>query len=82
LDQNYELLKYFTYFDIIGFPLLVGISRKSMINRVLEVQPSEALTGTIIINTLALIKKASILRVHDVKEAKQIVKIIEKLEQV
>ena len=82
LDQNYELLKYFAYFDIIGFPLLVGISRKSMINRVLEVQPSEALNGTIIINTLALIKKASILRVHDVKEAKQIVKIIEKLEQV
>ena len=82
LDQNYELLKNFTYFDIIGFPLLVGISRKSMISRVLDVQPSEALTGTIVLNTLALIKKASILRVHDIKEAKQVIKIIDKLKQV
>lgn len=82
LDQNYELLKNFTYFDIIGFPLLVGISRKSMISRVLEVQPSEALTGTIVLNTVSLIKKASILRVHDIKEAKQVIKIIDKLRQV
>lgn len=82
LDQNYELLKNFTYFDIIGFPLLVGISRKSMISRVLDVQPSEALTGTIVLNTVSLIKKASILRVHDIKEAKQVIKLIDKLRQV
>ena len=82
LDQNYELLKNFTYFNMIGFPLLVGISRKSMIGRVLEVQSSEALTGTTVLDTIVLLKKASILRVHDIKEAKQVIKIIEKLEQV
>jgi len=82
LDQNYELLKNFTYFHMIGFPLLVGISRKSMIGRLLEVQPSEALTGSTVLNTIALIKKASILRVHDIKNAKQVIKVIEKLEQV
>lgn len=80
LDQNYELLKNLTYFDMLGFPLLVGVSRKSMINNILEVQPSEALNGTTVLNTVALIKKASILRVHDVKETKQILKLLDKLE--
>ena len=80
LDQNYELLKNLTYFDILGFPLLVGLSRKSMINKILDVQPSEALNGTTVLNTVALLKKASILRVHDVKEARQIVKLLDKLE--
>jgi dihydropteroate synthase len=81
LDQNYELLKNITYFDILGFPLLVGISRKSMISRVLEVQPSEALNGTTVLNTVALLKKASILRVHDIKEAKQVISLVKKLEE-
>jgi dihydropteroate synthase len=81
LDQNYELLKNFTYFELLGFPLLVGISRKSMIFKVLDVQPSEALNGTTALNTIALMKKASILRVHDIKEAKQIIQLIEKLVQ-
>jgi len=80
LDQNYDLLKNFTYFEILGYPLLVGISRKSMIFKLLEVQPSEALNGTTVLNTIGIIKKASILRVHDVKEAKQIIKLAEKLE--
>ena len=80
LDQNYELLKNFTYFEVIGNPLLVGLSRKSMIFKLLDVQPSEALNGTTVLNTLALLKKASILRVHDIKEAVQVVKIIEKLD--
>jgi dihydropteroate synthase len=80
LDQNYELLKNLTYFEVIGNPLLVGLSRKSMIFKLLDVQPSEALNGTTILNTLALIKKASILRVHDIREAVQAVKILEKLD--
>jgi dihydropteroate synthase len=80
LDQNYELLKNLTYFNILGFPLLIGISRKSMIYKVLDVQPSEALNGTIALNTIALLKKASILRVHDVKEVKQIISLVKKLE--
>jgi len=80
LDQNYELLKNFTYFELLGYPLLVGLSRKSMIFKLLDVQPSEALNGTIVLNTVSLIKKASILRVHDVKEAKEVVKLVEKLE--
>jgi dihydropteroate synthase len=80
LDQNYELLKNLTYFEVIGYPLLVGLSRKSMIFKLLDVQPSEALYGTTVLNTIALLKKASILRVHDIREAVQIIKLIEKLD--
>jgi dihydropteroate synthase len=79
LDQNYELLKNFTYFEVLGYPLLVGLSRKSMIFKLLEVQPSEALNGTIALNTVSLLKRASILRVHDIKEAKEVVKLVAKL---
>ena len=79
LDQNYELLKNFTYFEALGYPLLVGLSRKSMIFKLLEVQPSEALNGTIVLNTVSLLKRASILRVHDIKEAKEVVKLVAKL---
>jgi len=79
LDQNYELLKNFTYFEVLGYPLLVGLSRKSMIFKLLEVQPSEALNGTTVLNTVSLLKKASILRVHDIKEAKEVVNLVAKL---
>ena len=79
LDQNYELLKNFTYFEVLGYPLLVGLSRKSMIFKLLEVQPSEALNGTTVLNTVSLLKKASILRVHDIKEAKEVIKLVAKL---
>lgn len=79
LDQNYELLKNFTYFEVLGYPLLVGLSRKSMIFKELGVQPSEALNGTIALNTVSLIKRASILRVHDIKEAKEVVNLVAKL---
>jgi dihydropteroate synthase len=79
LDQNYELLKNFTYFEVLGYPLLVGLSRKSMIFKLLKVQPSEALNGTIALNTVSLLKRASILRVHDIKEAKEVVKLVAKL---
>ena len=79
LDQNYELLKNLTYFEVLGYPLLVGLSRKSMIFKELGVQPSEALNGTIALNTVSLLKRASILRVHDIKEAKEVVNLIDKL---
>ena len=79
LDQNYELLKNFTYFEVLGYPLLVGLSRKSMIFKLLDVQPSEALNGTTVLNTVSLLKKASILRVHDIKEAKEVVNLVAKL---
>lgn len=79
LDQNYELLKNFTYFEVLGYPLLVGLSRKSMIFKQLGVQPSEALNGTIALNTVSLLKRASILRVHDIKEAKEVVNLVGKL---
>ncbi|MGD9329150.1 MAG: dihydropteroate synthase [Cyclobacteriaceae bacterium] len=81
LDQNYELLKNFTYFEVLGYPLLVGLSRKSMIFKQLGVQPSEALNGTIALNTVSLLKRASILRVHDIKEAKEVVNLVAKLNQ-
>ena len=79
MDQNYELLKNLTYFEVLGYPLLVGLSRKSMIFKLLEVQPSEALNGTIALNTVSLLKRASILRVHDIKEAKEVVNLVAKL---
>ncbi len=75
LEQNYRLLADLDYFNIFGLPLLAGLSRKSMINKVLNTTPEEALNGTTVLNTLALIKGASILRVHDAKEASEAIKI-------
>ena len=78
IQHNYEILKYLDDFKIFELPLLVGVSRKSMINKVLEISPNEALNGTTVLNTLALIKGANILRVHDVKDAKEAVKLTSK----
>ncbi len=75
LEHNYELLGNLTQFRTLGQPLLVGVSRKSMICRVLNVPPGEALNGTTVIQALALAKGADILRVHDVKEAVEAVKL-------
>lgn len=75
--QNYELLKNLTYFEWLGYPLLVGLSRKSMIYNILGVESENALNGTTVLNTVAVLKRASILRVHDVKEAKEIIKLTE-----
>ena len=77
LAHNYTLLKYLNDLSILNKPLLVGLSRKSMICKLLEVKPSEALNGTTALNTLALLNGAAILRVHDVKEAKEVIKIAE-----
>lgn len=66
---NYFLLSHLNLFINLGYPVLVGISRKSMINKILNITPEEALNGTTALNTLALMQGANILRVHDVKEA-------------
>lgn len=70
-EQNYEMMKNLECFDILEAPLLVGISRKSMITKPLEITADEALVGTAVLDTIALSKGASILRVHDVKSAVQ-----------
>lgn len=77
LAHNYTLMKNLDAFHILGYPLLVGISRKSMIYKLLESTPTEALNGTTVLNTLSLRSGAHILRVHDVKAAVEVVKIHE-----
>ena len=77
LDQNYKLLKEMSFFSELDAPLLAGVSRKSMIYNLLDIKPAEALNGTTAVNMLALLNGASILRVHDVKEAVECVKIFE-----
>ncbi len=81
LEQNYELLASLRGFSIFELPLLVGISRKSMIYKFLETTPTESLNGTSVLNTFALENGANILRVHDVKEAVEAVKMVEMLEK-
>lgn len=76
LDQNHELLHQMNQLKILGKPLLAGVSRKSMIYKKLNIEPSEALNGTSILNTISILKGASILRVHDVKEAKEIIQLL------
>lgn len=79
LEHNYELLQHQETLHVFKLPLLVGISRKSMIYRLLNSTPQEALNGTTVLNTIAIQKGASILRVHDVKECVEVVKIVKKL---
>ena len=75
-EQNYELLLKLDQFKILEKPLLVGISRKAMIYKKLEIEPEDAINGTTVLNTIGLQNGASILRVHDVKEAKEIIKLL------
>ena len=79
LEQNYEVLNKMELFKILELPILVGVSRKSMIYKVLENSPQEALNGTSVLNTIALQKGAKILRVHDVNEAVECIKLVSKL---
>lgn len=74
-DQNFELMRGFSHFGSIGRPVLAGLSRKSMIWRTLNITPDEALNGTTVLNTIALMRGASILRVHDVREAVECIKL-------
>lgn len=76
LQQNYELLNRLDYLKVWQLPLLVGVSRKSMIYKLLDTDSSQALNGTTVCNTIALMKGASILRVHDVRAAVEAVKIV------
>jgi len=76
LDSNYELLQNMATTRIGNLPLLAGVSRKSMINKVLNTNPSEALNGTTVVNTLALLSGANLLRVHDVKEAREVIELV------
>ncbi len=79
VEHNYELLNNLEYFKSFKLPILTGISRKSMINKVLEINPDEALNGTTVLNTIALMKGTNILRVHDVKEAKEASLLVQSL---
>lgn len=76
LKSNYRLLHKLASIRIDGLPILAGFSRKSMINKVINTTPSEALNGTTVVNTLALLNGVNLLRVHDVKEASEAVDII------
>ena len=79
LEQNYELMRSLSEFSVFERPLLIGTSRKSMIYKLLDVDPEESLNGTTILHTYALLNGADLLRVHDVKAAVEAVKITNKL---
>jgi dihydropteroate synthase len=80
IDQNFVLLNNLEKFSILGRPIMVGLSRKSTIWKTLAVQPEAALNGTTALHAIALLKGADILRVHDVKEAKEVVKLFTSLQ--
>lgn len=80
-EQNYRLMAYLKYFDTFDVPILVGISRKSMIYKLLGCTAQESLNGTSVLNTFSLLSGANILRVHDVKAAMECVKIVDKIKQ-
>lgn len=79
IEQNFYLLKNLSLFKMLEKPILAGLSRKSSIYRTLSVTAEEALNGTTVLNTIALLNGADILRVHDVKEAKETIQLVEKL---
>jgi len=76
LENNYEILNDLEKFKCLKYPILAGVSRKSMIYKLLDIDANRALNGTSVINTIALTKGADILRVHDVKEAVECIKIV------
>ncbi len=79
LEQNYQLLKNLEYLQVLDLPILAGISRKSMIYKKLGITSQEALNGTTVLNSFSLMKGASLLRVHDVKEAVETVKLYKEI---
>lgn len=81
LEDNFNLLNNLDAFLSFGLPLMAGVSRKSMINKVLGTTPADALNGTSVLNTIALLRGASFLRVHDVKEAAEVIKLVAALNQ-
>jgi dihydropteroate synthase len=81
IKHNFEMLDRLGDFSVAGLPMLVGVSRKSMIWKTLDINPDEALNGTTVLNAIALLKGADILRVHDVREAVQAVRLIEQMKK-
>jgi dihydropteroate synthase len=81
IEHNFQLLRYLPDFRILEIPLLVGVSRKSMIYKTLNTTPDESLNGTTVLNTMALLGGASILRVHDVREARETITLYQKFSQ-
>lgn len=79
LEENYLLMRRLSDLSVLELPLLVGVSRKSMIYRLLDITPQEALNGTTVLHTLALMQGASILRVHDVRQAVESIKITQRI---
>lgn len=79
VDQNYEIMEKLELFQLLDVPVLVGVSRKSMIYKALNISSTEALNGTTVLNTIGLSKGAAILRVHDVKEAVECVQLYSKI---
>lgn len=79
LDQNYKILNNLEYFKVLNCPILIGLSRKSMIYKELGIEPEDALNGTSALHMFALLKGADIIRVHDVMEAKQVIQLHQKL---
>ncbi len=78
VNQNFVILNNLKSFSVFNYPILVGLSRKTLIWKTLEITPEDALNGTSVLNTIALLKGAKILRVHDVKQAKEVVKLVGK----
>ena len=76
IEQNFYLLDHLHDFSVLKLPVLVGISRKSMIHKTLNINAEEALNGTTVLNTIALLNNAKILRVHDVKQAKELINLV------
>ena len=79
LEQNYDIMNSLERLQVMELPLLVGISRKSMIYKLMGATPEESLNGTTVLNTISLMKGAKILRVHDVKQAVECIRIVESL---
>lgn len=78
IEQNFKILRNLDQLLCFNFPLLVGLSRKSMIYKTLQSSPQQALIGTTVLHTIALSKGANILRVHDIREAKETIALFEK----
>ena len=78
LEHNYDILHHLNEFTMLELPILVGVSRKSMIYKALGITPEKALNGTTVLHTITLLKGADILRVHDVKEARECIKLVNK----
>jgi dihydropteroate synthase len=81
IAHNFELLQHLSVFQLLDRPLLLGISRKSTIYKTLQISAEEALNGTTVLNTVGLMKGAHILRVHDVKEAREAVELVSHIQK-